>query len=148
MPIDGWLHSPTAVHSGVRKLGNNLPSFCLYPVSSVASDHTPLTPEQIVHVKLGGDGKKESFFLHAMGLVAMQRMTTSADAFRHHPRFGEDFENIAMNWAWKDVVAGCKKMAEWRGVKWHNVRWRDCPVVLLSRRTARGPIMGVMAMPN
>ncbi|KAI4672501.1 uncharacterized protein J4E78_001002 [Alternaria triticimaculans] len=45
--ISGWLQSPLVILSGVRKLANNLPSFCIYPISSLASDHTPLTREQI-----------------------------------------------------------------------------------------------------
>jgi hypothetical protein len=86
-----------------------------------------------------------SFFLHAMGLVAqvMERMRTSVDAFGHRPRFGKDFQNIGMNWAWKDVVARRKKMAEWRSVKRRNRQ-----AALPSRRIARGSTMGIMAMPS
>lgn len=126
LPPDGWLDSPTDIQYVVRKLVNNLPSFCLYPISSIASDHTPLTQEQIARFKLGAKGKKKSYFLHAMRLVAHEvtRLGTGVNTFNYRPIFGEDFQNIAMNWAWKEVVVRRKEMVEWKGVWWRDFAFK------------------------
>ena len=138
-PIDGWdPENATAVHPGIRKLVNNLPSFYLYPISPDASDHASLTAEQIQRFKLGAKGRKQSFFLHAMRLRAhaVFEAMSAADTYypsigkrMHRPFIGENFQHIAMNWAWKEVVDRRKEMTEWRRVEWRD--WVFKPTALI-----------------
>ncbi|KAI4636543.1 hypothetical protein J4E83_001498 [Alternaria metachromatica] len=122
MPSGGWLQSPLVILSGVRKLANNLPSFCIYPISSLASDHTPLTREQIKRFAIGASGQEDSPFLHSMLLVAsvLAKLRTPIDTFQYRPILGEDFQDIAMNWAWKKVVARREKIDGWKEVEWRD----------------------------
>jgi len=61
-----------------------------------------------------------------MRLVAdkVTRLGTGVNTFNYCPIFGEDFQNISMNWAWKEVVVWRKEMIEWKGVEWRDYAFK------------------------
>lgn len=126
MPTGGWLQSPPMVHSGIRKLANDLPSFCIYPISSLASDHISLTRDQIKRFKMVASSQEKSLFLRSMQLVAgvLTKLRTSVDTLQYGPIFGEDFQIIAMNWAWNEVVARREKIDGWKEMEWCDDAFR------------------------
>jgi hypothetical protein len=67
----GWLHNATALHTPVALFVDNLPSFCIHPVTQHFPGLSPLTKHQISRVELGRKSRNNSRFLHAMELLAV-----------------------------------------------------------------------------
>ncbi|KAH6882682.1 hypothetical protein BKA58DRAFT_23069 [Alternaria rosae] len=126
MPTGGWLQSPPMVHSSIHKLANILPSFCIYPISSLAFDHMSLTRDQIKSFKMVASGQEKTLFLRSIRLVAgvLTKLRTSVDTLQYGPIFGEDFQSIAMDWAWKEVVARREKIDGWQEMEWCDDAFR------------------------
>jgi hypothetical protein len=118
--IQGWLHNATNYHLVVALLIDDFPSFCLYPNTINVHELGPLTEDQIARGKRGRNGRNQSVFLHAMKLLAVAVYQADFYATEHHPYVGEEYQVVAMNWAWEEVVMKREGMVRWAGVDWRD----------------------------
>jgi hypothetical protein len=118
--IQGWLHNVTDYHPVVALLVDNLPSFGLYPNTLNVHELGPLTEDQIARVKRGRKGRNQSRFLHAMKLLAVAVYQADFYDTEHHLDVGEDYQVVAMNWAWQEVAMKREGLVRWAGVDWRD----------------------------
>ena len=86
----------------VTRLLNALPSFVIYPISSLPGDTQPLTPEQIARVKSGSKDRKTSWFLHTIKVTARDTRRYS-NPEKLWFLTGEDYVDIGFNYVWPEV---------------------------------------------